>query len=53
LRSQIERDAFLDARHVAVVIRGQSEDLIDSWLQDIGTCWSDIADEVGKPFWRA
>jgi uncharacterized protein YjiS (DUF1127 family) len=20
--------------------------------QDIGTCWSDIADEVAKPFWR-
>jgi DNA-binding transcriptional LysR family regulator len=28
-----EREAFLDARHVAVVIRGQSEDLIDSWLR--------------------
>ncbi|MDZ4369266.1 MAG: LysR family transcriptional regulator [Afipia sp.] len=27
------RDAFLKARHVAVVIRGQSEDLIDTWLQ--------------------
>jgi uncharacterized protein YjiS (DUF1127 family) len=22
-------------------------------LQDMGTCWSSIADEVGKPFWRA
>jgi uncharacterized protein YjiS (DUF1127 family) len=21
-------------------------------LQDIGTCWSDIADEIAKPFWR-
>ncbi|MDO9059881.1 MAG: LysR family transcriptional regulator, partial [Bradyrhizobium sp.] len=30
------RDAFLDARHVAVVIRGQSEDLIDSWLRGKG-----------------
>jgi len=20
-------------------------------LRDIGTCWSEIADEVGKPFW--
>jgi DNA-binding transcriptional LysR family regulator len=30
------RDAFLDARHVAVVIRGQSEDLIDSWLRAKG-----------------
>ena len=28
-----KREAFLDARHVAVVIRGQSEDLIDSWLR--------------------
>ncbi len=26
------KDAFLKARHVAVVIRGQSEDLIDTWL---------------------
>jgi DNA-binding transcriptional LysR family regulator len=28
-----KRDVFLNARHVAVVIRGQSEDLIDSWLR--------------------
>jgi DNA-binding transcriptional LysR family regulator len=27
-----KRDAFLAARHVAVVIRGSSEDLIDRWL---------------------
>ncbi|TKT70388.1 LysR family transcriptional regulator [Afipia massiliensis] len=27
------RDTFLKARHVAVIIRGQSEDLIDTWLQ--------------------
>jgi DNA-binding transcriptional LysR family regulator len=27
-----KRDAFLAARHVAVVIRGQNEDLIDRWL---------------------
>jgi DNA-binding transcriptional LysR family regulator len=27
------REAFLNARHVAVVIRGQSEDLIDGWLR--------------------
>ncbi|MDO9562573.1 MAG: LysR family transcriptional regulator [Bradyrhizobium sp.] len=30
------RDAFLAARHVAVVIRGQSEDLIDGWLRAKG-----------------
>ena len=30
------REAFLEARHVAVVIRGQSEDLIDSWLRPKG-----------------
>ena len=30
------REAFLDARHVAVVIRGQSEDLIDGWLRPKG-----------------
>jgi DNA-binding transcriptional LysR family regulator len=27
------RDRFLEARHVAVIIRGQSEDLIDTWLR--------------------
>ena len=31
-----KREAFLAARHVAVVIRGQSEDLIDSWLRPKG-----------------
>src|SRR3954447_23214091 len=31
-----QREAFLDARHVAVVIRGQSEDLIDIWLRPKG-----------------
>ncbi len=30
------RDVFLDARHVAVVIRGQSTDLIDDWLRTRG-----------------
>ena len=28
-----KRKAFLNARHVAVVIRGQNEDLIDTWLR--------------------
>ena len=28
-----KREAFLAARYVAVVIRGQSEDLIDTWLR--------------------
>jgi DNA-binding transcriptional LysR family regulator len=31
-----KRDAFLAARHVAVIIRGQSEDLIDIWLRPMG-----------------
>src|SRR3954463_7349423 len=31
-----KRDGFLNARHVAVVIRGQSEDLIDTWLRSKG-----------------
>jgi len=31
-----KRDAFLAARHVAVVIRGQNEDLIDRWLHTKG-----------------
>ncbi len=30
------RDAFLKARHVAVIIRGQNEDLIDGWLRAQG-----------------
>jgi len=30
------REAFLAARHVAVIIRGQSEDLIDGWLRSKG-----------------
>jgi DNA-binding transcriptional LysR family regulator len=30
------RDMFLDARHVGVVIRGASEDLIDTWLRSKG-----------------
>src|SRR3984957_16319116 len=31
-----KRETFLRARHVAVVIRGQSEDLIDRWLHTKG-----------------
>ena len=30
------RDTFLKARHVAVIIRGQNEDLIDGWLRSKG-----------------
>jgi DNA-binding transcriptional LysR family regulator len=35
-RKLMRREAFLEARHVAVVIRGQSTDLIDDWLQTRG-----------------
>jgi DNA-binding transcriptional LysR family regulator len=31
-----KRDTFLNARHVAVIIRGQNEDLIDGWLRTKG-----------------
>jgi DNA-binding transcriptional LysR family regulator len=31
-----KRDAFLDARHVAVIIRGRNTDLIDDWLLSKG-----------------
>ncbi|MEY9302300.1 DNA-binding transcriptional LysR family regulator [Bradyrhizobium elkanii] len=31
-----KREAFLAARHVAVIIRGQNEDLIDTWLRAKG-----------------
>jgi DNA-binding transcriptional LysR family regulator len=30
------RDTFLKARHVAVIIRGQNEDLIDGWMRSKG-----------------
>jgi DNA-binding transcriptional LysR family regulator len=30
------REVFLEARHVAVIIRGQNEDLIDGWLRSKG-----------------
>ncbi|WMT77215.1 LysR family transcriptional regulator [Bradyrhizobium sp. Ash2021] len=30
------RDAFLEARHVAVILRGRNEDLIDGWLRSKG-----------------
>jgi DNA-binding transcriptional LysR family regulator len=29
-------DAFLRARHVAVILRGQAEDLIDTWMRSKG-----------------
>src|SRR5450755_4841247 len=32
-----KRDGFLNARHVAVIIRGQNEDLIDGWLRAKGS----------------
>jgi DNA-binding transcriptional LysR family regulator len=31
-----KRDVFLNARHVAVIIRGRNEDLIDTWLRSKG-----------------
>jgi DNA-binding transcriptional LysR family regulator len=31
-----KRDGFLNARHVAVIIRGRNEDLIDVWLRSKG-----------------
>jgi DNA-binding transcriptional LysR family regulator len=31
-----KKDVFLSARHVAVIIRGQNEDLIDRWLRPMG-----------------
>ncbi|MFB9270045.1 LysR family transcriptional regulator [Bradyrhizobium erythrophlei] len=37
LRTKLNRrDVFLEARHVAVIIRGQNEDLIDTWLRAKG-----------------
>ncbi len=30
------REIFLEARHVAVVIRGQNEDLVEGWLRSKG-----------------
>jgi DNA-binding transcriptional LysR family regulator len=37
LRARLKkREVFLQARHVAVVLRGQAEDLIDTWLRSKG-----------------
>jgi uncharacterized protein YjiS (DUF1127 family) len=33
-------------------VRRQLAALSDRELQDIGTCWSEVAVEAGKPFWR-
>jgi uncharacterized protein YjiS (DUF1127 family) len=32
-------------------VRRQLAVMSERELQDIGTCWSEIADEAGKPFW--
>jgi uncharacterized protein YjiS (DUF1127 family) len=34
-------------------IRRQLADMSERELQDVGTCRSDIACEIAKPFWRA
>lgn len=34
-------------------VRRELARLSEQDLHDIGGCWSDIADEVDKPFWRA
>ena len=37
LRARLKkREVFLQARHVAVILRGQAEDLIDTWLRSKG-----------------
>jgi uncharacterized protein YjiS (DUF1127 family) len=33
-------------------LRRDLADLGERELQDMGTCWSSIAHEIGKPFWR-
>jgi uncharacterized protein YjiS (DUF1127 family) len=33
-------------------VRRQLAVMSERELQDMGTCWAEIADEVGKPFWR-
>jgi uncharacterized protein YjiS (DUF1127 family) len=33
-------------------VRRRLAALSDRKLQDIGTCWSEVAIEAGKPFWR-
>jgi len=33
-------------------VRRQLAAMNERELQDIGTCWSEIAEEIGKPFWR-
>jgi uncharacterized protein YjiS (DUF1127 family) len=33
-------------------VRRQLAAMNERELQDIGICWSEIAEEIGKPFWR-
>jgi uncharacterized protein YjiS (DUF1127 family) len=33
-------------------VRRQLARLSGRELQDMGTCWSEISGEAGKPFWR-
>ena len=45
--------AFVRVWHKRRRTRRQLAVMSERELQDIGICWSDIASEVGKPFWRA
>jgi uncharacterized protein YjiS (DUF1127 family) len=51
---------FADAREVVALVRGwrardrmrrQLAAMTERELQDVGTCRSDIANELDKPFW--
>jgi uncharacterized protein YjiS (DUF1127 family) len=33
-------------------VRRQLAAMNERDLQDMGICWSEIAEEIGKPFWR-
>ncbi|WP_249152643.1 DUF1127 domain-containing protein [Bradyrhizobium liaoningense] len=50
MRALRERLSVWRARHRA---RSQLAAMSDRELQDIGTCRSEIADDLSKPFWRA
>jgi uncharacterized protein YjiS (DUF1127 family) len=45
--------AFVRVWHERLSARRRLAAMSDRELQDIGICRSDIANEVGKPFWRA
>ena len=52
-RALSQMSEVLDMWHDRYTMRRELARLSEQDLHDIGRSWSDIADEVDKPFWRA